>query len=136
MATAGQSVGLLLENPTPVKRGHVGSNVDSLPLVTDRFPAQVFWISPQPLEAYSRIEVLCGTQSRCGDAERITKVIDPISLEADQTDAGHVDDSQVAEIVIRTDTPMCIDPFGIVPELGRFAVLQGRRIAGGGVIAG
>ena len=135
LVTAGQSASLLLEDSIPVERGYIGSDVDSIPLVTDRLPAKVFWISPQPLEVNSRIEVLCGTQSRCGHAEKIAKVIDPISLEINKTDTGHMDDSQVAEITIRTDIPMCTDSFDVVPELGRFAILRDGRITGGGVIA-
>ncbi len=135
MASAGQSVGLLLEDPAPVKRGHVGWNVDSAPSVTNQLSAKVFWIGPRSLEANDRIEVLCGTQSRQGHAENITRVIDPISLETDQTGAARLDDSRVAEITIRTELPLCIDPFDVVPELGRFAILQDGRIVGGGVIA-
>lgn len=136
MATPGQSVGLLLEDPTPVKRGHVGFNVESAPLVTDRLSTRVFWIGPRSLEANGRIEVLCGTQSNRGCAERITKVIDPISLETIGTEVARLNDFQVGEIVLRTESPMCIDPFDILPELGRFAILQNGRITGGGVIAG
>lgn len=61
-------------------------------------------------------------------------MIDPMSLETIETEAACVKDSQVAEIIIRTDVPMCIDPCGVVPELGRFALLRDGRIAGGGVI--
>jgi bifunctional enzyme CysN/CysC len=135
-ATAAQSVGLLLQEAMPVTRGHVGCHAANGPLVTDEFQARMFWISPQPLAVDSRIDVLCGTQSRRGHAARITRLIDPVSLETRPTDAGRVDDSQVAEIVVHTDLPMCIDPFDVVPELGRFAILQGDRITGGGVITG
>jgi len=134
MASAGQSVGLLLEDPTPVKRGQVGSNVDDAPVATNRFSARVFWISPQSLTVKDKIEVLCGTQSCRGHIERIAKVIDPVSLAAVKTDAARLDDSQVAEIVIRTEWPVCIDPADVVPELGRFALLRDGRIGGGGVI--
>jgi len=135
MATPGQSVGLLLEEPNPVKRGHVGFNVESAPLVTDRLSTRVFWIGPRSLEANGRIEVLCGTQSHRGCVERIAKVIDPISLETIGTEVAGLNDFQVGEIVVRTESPMCIDPFDILPELGRLAILQDGRIAGGGVIA-
>ena len=37
MAIPGQSVGLVLEDPTFVRRGHVGFNVDSAPSLKDRF---------------------------------------------------------------------------------------------------
>jgi bifunctional enzyme CysN/CysC len=134
-AAAGESVGLLLEDALPVKRGQIGSDVDHSPWVTDRLPVKMFWIHPQPLEVRDRIEVLCGTQTRKACVEAITRVIDPVSLTAMETEATRLKDSQVAEAVLRTDTPICIDPFDIVPELGRFAILRRGRIVGGGVIA-
>jgi bifunctional enzyme CysN/CysC len=136
MATPGQSVGLFLEDPTPVRRGHVGFNVESAPSLTDRLSTKVFWISTRSLEVNGRIEVLCGTQIQWGCVERIAKVIDPISLETIKTEVACLNDFQIGEIVVRTESPMCIDPFDVLPELGRFAILQDGRIAGGGVIAG
>ncbi|MCP4256956.1 MAG: GTP-binding protein [Planctomycetes bacterium] len=135
MATPGQSVGLFLEDPTPVSRGHVGFNVESAPSLSDRLSTRVFWIGTRSLEANGRIKVLCGTQTQWGRVERIAKVIDPISLETIKTEAACLNDFQMSEIVIRTESPMCIDPFDVLPELGRFAILQDGRIVGGGVIA-
>ncbi|MHC4564206.1 MAG: GTP-binding protein [Planctomycetota bacterium] len=135
LATPGQSVGLYLKDPNPVKRGHVGFNIDSAPSVTKRLSARVFWIGPRSLEANGRIEVLCGTQSHRGCVERIARVIDPISLETIETENDRLNSLQVGEIVVRTERPMCIDRFDILPELGRFAILQDGRIAGGGVTA-
>jgi len=135
MATSGQSVGLLLGDPTPVRRGHVGFNVESAPLVTDRLSTRVFWIGSRSLEANGRIKVLCGTQNYRGSVERITKVIDPFTLETIGTEVAHLNGFQVGEIIVRTESPMCIDPFDILPELGRFAILQDGKVAGGGVIA-
>lgn len=138
MATPGQSVGLLLKDPTHVKRVHVGFNVESAPLITDRFSTRIFWIGTQSLKANSGIEVLCGTQSQRDNVERIAKVIDPVSLETIETEAACLNDFQVGEIVVRTESLMCIDLFlfDILPELGRFAILQDGKVAGGGVIAG
>lgn len=136
MATSGQSVGLFLINPTPVKRGHVGFNIESGPLVTDRLLTRVFWISPRALKAKGRIEVLCGTQSNQGCVERIAEVIDPFSLETVGTEVACLSDFQVGEITIRLESPMCVDPFNVLPELGRFAILQDGRIMGGGVVTG
>ena len=136
VAKTGQCVGLFLEDPTPVNRGHVGFDGDNAPVTTDHLTARVFWISPRPLETKGRIEVLCGTQSHRGCVERIVSVIDPVSLKAMDAEAARLDDSQVAEVVIRTDSPVCVDPFDVVPELGRFALVQDGRIVGGGVITG
>lgn len=132
-APAGHCVGVLLQDAASVDRGHIGFDANHAPVVTDRFAARVFWIHPRPLAVNDEIEILCGTQRRCGHAENITRVIDPVSLKAAKTETTRIEDSQVAEITIRTDSSLCIDPFDVVPELGRFAILQDKRIAGGGV---
>jgi bifunctional enzyme CysN/CysC len=134
VATAGQSVGIFLQDAAPVERGHVGFDGDNAPVITRRLTARVFWISPRPLAVNDGIEILCGTQSRGAHVESVARVVDPVSLKVIETEATRLDDSQVAEVIIRTDSPICIDPFDAVPELGRFAILQNRRTAGGGVI--
>jgi len=133
VAVAGQSVGLRLQDHVPVERGHVGFDEDNAPTFTDRFTARVFWISPGPLEVNATIEVLCGTQHRRGHVEHIARVIDPASGDAVKARAACLYDSQIAEVSIRTDSHICVDPF--TPELGRFAILQAGRIVGGGVMA-
>ncbi len=133
-AAAGQCVAILLQDIGSVERGHVGFEVGNAPMITDRFAARVFWISPRPLAVKDEIQILCGTQSRCGQVETITRVIDPVTLETAGTETPQVEDSQVAEITLRTSSPLCIDSFDVVPELGRFAILQDGRIVGGGMI--
>jgi sulfate adenylyltransferase subunit 1 (EFTu-like GTPase family) len=134
-ATAGQCVGIVLRDGAAIERGQVGFRRNEAPLITDRLPARAFWISPQPLDARARIEILCGTQSRDGCVEAITTVIDPVSLEANESQATRLDDSQVGEITIHTGAPLCLDPFDGGSELGRFAILRSGRIAGGGILA-
>lgn len=134
LAVRGQSVALLLEDPVPVERGQIGSDVGGTPCVTKRFSARVFWIAAQPLQIGDRIEVLCGTQNRSCRVEIIAKAVDPMSLETAEISPPRMHDTQVADIVIQSDTPMCVDLFERVPELGRLALLQNGRIAGGGVV--
>lgn len=135
-AVEGQCVGLLLESSTPIDRGQVAFERDHAPLITDWFAAKVFWISERPLQLTEGAEILCGTQTRTATIESIVGVIDPVLLEPAPTSATRLEDSQVAEVTIRTDEPVCVDTFDAVPEAGRFALLQHGRIAGGGVIVG
>jgi bifunctional enzyme CysN/CysC len=132
-AIAGQCVEVLLRNATAVERGHVGFDDAHAPVITDRLTARVFWIHPRPLAVSDEVEILCGTQCRRGYVESITRLVDPVSLQVMQTEAACLEDSQVAEVTLRTDAPVCIDPFDVVPELGRFAILQNGRTVGGGI---
>ena len=73
------------------------------------------------------------TQRRSAQIEKISKIIDPVSLKVMCTDAYQLADSQVANVEIKLDSPMCVDPFDRLLELGRFAMVQDGRITGGGI---
>jgi bifunctional enzyme CysN/CysC len=133
-ATTGQCVGILLQNAGSVERGHVGFDGHTPPIITDQLAARVFWISPQPLERNAEVGVLCGTQDCRGRVERVIRLIDPVSLAAIETGAARLNDSQVAEVIIAMNSLICVDSCDITPGLGRFALLQGGRIGGGGVV--
>lgn len=134
MATAGHCVGVLLQDAAPVERGCVGFDANCAPMIVYQFTARVFWVSPGPLALNDRIEILCGTQNIGGRVENIAQVINPVSLGVTKVGGARLEDSQVAEVVLRTDSPTCIDPFDTVPELGRFAILRDGRVAGGGIV--
>lgn len=134
LAKTGACVGLFLEDPAPIERGHIGFDDTNVPHITDRFTARIFWIHPKPLGMQDRIEILCGTQSGRGHVESISGAIDPIFLKATERETTSIADSHVAEVIIQMDSPICVDPFDTIPELGRFAIIRDKRIAGGGVM--
>jgi len=133
-AEAGQSVALFLQDPTGVERGQVGFDISHPPLTIDYLIADVFCIGTEPLRPGGKIDILCGTQRCSAQIEKISEIIDPVSLKIICTNADQLTDSQVASVKIKLDSPMCVDPFDRLPELGRFAIVQDDRIAGGGII--
>jgi sulfate adenylyltransferase subunit 1 (EFTu-like GTPase family) len=112
----------------------VGFNVRRPPLTTNYLIADVFWIGTEPLRLGEKMDILCGTQRCSAQIEKISEIIDPVSLRIICTNADQLTDSQVASVKIKLDSPMCVDPFDRLPELGRFAIVQDDRIAGGGII--
>lgn len=133
-AESGESVAIVLEDTTNVERGQVGFNICQRPLITDCLTANVFWIGAEPLQTSGKIDILCGTRRCSARIENISKIIDPASLKVICTDADKLTDSQVASVKIKLDSPMCVDPFDKLPELGRFAIVRNGRITGGGVV--
>ena len=133
-AESGESVALVLEDASNVERGQVGFDIHHPPLRTDYLVSDVFWIDTKPLRPGGKIDILCGTQHRSAQIEKISKIIDPVSLKVIYTDAEQLTDSQVASVKIKLDSTMCVDPFDRIPELGRFAIVQHGRIAGGGIV--
>jgi bifunctional enzyme CysN/CysC len=135
MATMGQCVGVFLQDAIPVARGCVGHDISHAPAIVSQFTARLFWVATRPLVLNSDVEVLCGTQSVHGHVVNIANVIDPVSLKVAEAPTTRLDDSLMADVTIRVDAPICIDPFEVVPGLGRVALLQDGRIAGGGITA-
>ncbi|MBW7989258.1 MAG: GTP-binding protein [Planctomycetes bacterium] len=133
-AESGESVAIVLENTTNIERGQVGFDIRHPPLITDYLTADVFWIGTEPLRTGRKIDFLCGTRRCSAQVENISKIISPVNLEVICTDADELQDSQVASVKIKLDSPVCVDPFDKLPELGRFAIVQNGRITGGGVV--
>ncbi len=134
VAESGQSVALVLKDATNVERGQVGFDIRHPPLITDYLTADVFWIGAEPLQTNGKIDILCGTQRCSAQIENISKIISPALLKVICTDADELQDSQVASVKIKLVSPMCVDPFDKLPELGRFAMVRNGRITGGGVV--
>jgi len=133
-AESGQSIALVLKDPTNVERGQVGFDINNPPMTTDYLIADVFWIDTEPLRPGNKIDILCGTRRCSAQIENISKIISPANLEVTCTDAEELQDSQVASVKIKLDSPICVDQFDKIPELGRFAIVQNGRITGGGVV--
>jgi len=133
-AESGESVAIVLKDATNVERGHVGFDIRHPPLITDYLTADVFWIGAEPLQTNGKIDFLCGTRRCSAQIENISKIISPVNLEVICTNADELQDSQVASVKIKLDSPVCVDPFDKLPELGRFAIVQNGRITGGGVV--
>ncbi len=134
VAESGQSVALALEDATNVERGQVGFDIHQPPLTTDYLIADLFWIGTKPLRTGRKIDFLCGTLQCSAQIEKISKIIDPASLKVTCINAKQLTDSQVGNVEIKLDSPICVDPFDKIPELGRFAIAQNGRIMGGGII--
>jgi len=60
--------------------------------------------------------------------------LDAVTLESGSGGAGEVKVHEVAELRLRVRRPIAFDAGGKVPALGRFVLMRGRRIGGGGVI--
>lgn len=131
-ANSGESVVLTLEDIKYLERGQVGFNVCHPPLTTDFLIAKVFWLGVDSLKPTDKIDILCGTQRCRGHVEKIMDIINPISPDIDCSRFDQLAESQIANIGIKLDFPICIDLFDKLPGLGKFGLLQDNRIVGGG----
>ncbi|MBV9106626.1 MAG: adenylyl-sulfate kinase [Verrucomicrobia bacterium] len=136
MASAGESIGLILTEPVFVERGHIGSHDTETPIETKRFRARVFWMGDSPFSIGKRYNVKLLTQEIECQLVSVDRVIDATSLE---TVAGlrlSVMKNEVAEVTIQARSPLVMDNHDKVDTSGRFVVVDDRDVAGGGIIFG
>jgi bifunctional enzyme CysN/CysC len=131
---AGRQVAVTLEDELFVERGQVGAPLTDKPFEARTFTARVFWIHDKPLRSGELIPLKLGTQQAEARILGIQRTLDAVTLESGTGTTGEVKVHEVAEIRMRVRRPIAFDVGGKVPALGRFVLMRGRRIGGGGVI--
>lgn len=131
--SAGMSVGITLEDEFFNKRGEFISHRENPPLITDVFKANVFWMGKKPLQKEKKYKLKLATQEVESQIVAINKVIDATSLQTLE-DAHEVKINDVAEITIKTKENISFDEFKNNQNTGRFVLVEGYDVSGGGII--
>ncbi len=136
-ASAGESIGLTLTEQIFVARGAVASLESSPPFELSTFHARVFWLGRTPLLPERTYRLKLATQEVECRVQSIEKVIDASTLEtiARPAEAG-VGRHEVAELTLHTKKPIAFDTHAEVAAMGRFVLVDGLEVSGGGIIAG
>jgi bifunctional enzyme CysN/CysC len=129
-----QSVAVTLEDELFLERGQIGAPASDHPHEARTFTARVFWIHRDPLRAGEIIPLKLGTQQAEARVLGVQRTLDAVTLETGTGTTGEVKVHEVAEVRMRVRRPIAFDVGGKVPSLGRFVLMRGRRIGGGGVI--
>ncbi len=131
--SAGESVGITLDDRIFVERGHLGSHEKNLPMLSNVFRANIFWLSHSPMKVGNTYRVRYGTIEATVSVQSIDTLIDTGDLEK-QEGATEVARNAVAEITLRARDMLPIDPYEDNAKLGRLVIYDGYDVAGGGLI--
>lgn len=131
---AGMSVGITVEDEFFNKRGEVISHIDSKPISSDNFRANIFWMGKTPLVKNKKYKLKLATQEVECNIVSIKKVIDATTL-ANIKNALEVKINDVAEVVIKTKEKISFDEFKFNQNTGRFVIVDGYDVSGGGIIS-
>ncbi|MBU3941973.1 MAG: GTP-binding protein [Nanoarchaeota archaeon] len=134
MAEAGESIGITTEDQLFIERGNVISHPDNLPKVTDRIKANVFWMSKKDFNINEIITLKSATQEVSAKIEKIEKKINSSTLEEIKEDIDTLRNNEVGTMIIKTLSPVVVDDFNYVPELGRFVFEKNMITCAGGII--
>ena len=130
---AGMSIGIIVEDEFFYNRGDIISHKDNIPTVTDTFTGNLFWMGKNDLEKNKKYKLKLATLEIECEIARIDKVIDASSLETIEN-AERVKRNDVAEITIKTKTPIALDEFKNIQTTGRFVLVDDLDVSGGGII--
>ncbi len=136
-AGAGESVGIILTEQIFVERGAVAALETAPPIELNRFRARLFWLGRKPFSKGKTYKLKLATQeAECG-IESIEKVIDASTLETISRAQNEifVGRHEVAELTIRTKRPVAFDIHSEIVPTGRFVIVDGFEVAGGGIVA-
>lgn len=130
---AGQSIGITLDEQIFVERGEIATHQEHLPSVSTAFRANLFWLGKRPLERGRKYQLRVANKEVDCEVATIHRIIDTMDL-AQQQGSMTVNKNQVAELTLRTKTPVAFDLSASFEATGRFVLVDEYDIAGGGII--
>jgi bifunctional enzyme CysN/CysC len=136
-AAAGESIGITLTEQIFVERGAVAALETSPPYELSRFKAKLFWLGRNPFSKGRTYKLKLATQEAEVGIESIEKVIDASTLETISRSHNEifVGRHEVAELTLRTKRPVAFDTHSEIVPTGRFVIVDGFEVAGGGIVA-
>ena len=132
-ASAGQSVGVTLDEQLFIERGHLISHESHPPVETDVFRAHIFWLGREPLKAGKTYRMKLANTEAPVTVQSIDNVIDTGDLS--QRAGEQVERNAVAEVTIRSRKMLALDEFRDNQKTGRFVLIDGYDISGGGIVS-
>lgn len=133
-AQAGESIGITLDQPIYVERGHIASHDDERPMLSNVFRARIFWLSRSPLTVGNLYKIRFGTGEFGVSVQSIDTMIDTQDLSHDD-DARSVERNMVADVTLRARRQLAIDPYEFDDAMGRIVLYDESEVAGGGIIS-
>lgn len=137
-ASAGESIGITLNEQIFVARGSVAALESAPPFELSSFKARLFWLGRQPFAKGKMYKLKLATQEVECQIESIEKVIDASTLEtvSRRPEEAFVGRHEVGELTLHTRKPIAFDVHAEIVPTGRFVIVDGFDVSGGGIIAG
>jgi bifunctional enzyme CysN/CysC len=134
-AASGESIGVTLSEQIFVERGAVAALETAPPYELNRFKARLFWLGRAPFAKGKTYKLKLATQEVECEIDSIERLIDSSTLETISRSEAFVDRNEVAELTLRTKRPIAFDVHAEIIATGRFVIVDGFEVAGGGIIA-
>ena len=130
---SGFAAGFTLTEQIYATRGELISKAgEPAPESASEFKAAVFWLGNEPLSPDRSYFIKVGTARTTLRLKKVTKLLDTSSLESRKGDK--VGKFEAAECIFEAGKPLSFDIIGENQETGRFVIVSGYEIRGGGII--
>lgn len=133
-AVAGECIGVTMGDAVFLDRGSILCLPDEEPALVDIITANIFWMSKEKFTMGRKLTMRCATQETGCRIECIKKRIDSSTLDIIEENAELLENLEVAEVVIKTKSPVAVKYFNDVQELGRFILEAEGNVCAGGII--
>jgi bifunctional enzyme CysN/CysC len=135
-AGAGESIGITLTEQIFVERGALAALETAPPYELTRFKARLFWMGREPFKKGRPYKLKLATQEAEVEIDHIDKVIDASTLDIVSRHQKEifVGRHEVGELTLRTRRPIAFDAHSEIIATGRFVIVDGFDVAGGGII--
>ncbi len=131
-ASAGESIGITLTEPLFIERGEIISHEEQPPLSGARIQTRLFWMGNRHLVPGRDYTLKLVTQEIPCQVASIGPVVDTASLQVGwQSEVGR---NEVATVSLDPKRPVAYDEFSQIEETGRFVLVDGFDVAGGGIL--
>ncbi|HEY8926263.1 MAG TPA: GTP-binding protein [Polyangia bacterium] len=130
---AGWSTGFTLSEEIYVTRGELMSHADQPPKVSTRLRANLIWLGRKPFLQGRDYKLKLHTMATPVRIHKLLKVIDASEV-GGQLEKDNVGRHDVADVILETRSPVAFDLIGESEATGRFVIVDGYDVAGGGII--
>ncbi|MBI5543397.1 MAG: 50S ribosome-binding GTPase [Deltaproteobacteria bacterium] len=132
-ARCGEAVGLTFADELFVERGEVVGTGEPA-IAAAELRASLFWLGQRPLALGGQYLLKLGTAEVEARVTAIEERIDCSTLEVLERSASKVEAPEAATVLFELRRPIAAEPFESNPLLGRFVVVDGGFVAGGGIV--
>ena len=132
--SAGDSVSITLKDQIFIERGEICTRPSEPIKRANRIRANIIWMGKNDFEKDKKYKLKLATQEITCSLEKIENLVNPTSLSFVSKKSLKVAQNEIAQIIISLKTPLCFDVFQDITETGRFVILDGCNVCGGGII--
>jgi bifunctional enzyme CysN/CysC len=134
MASAGAAAGFTLADELYVPRGEIAARADEeRPLVTTRLRVSLFWLGRQDLVTDREYMLKLGTARVPVRVESFERSLDASTLVATESPSSLARNG-VADCILKLGRALAFDAASVIPETGRFVLVDDYEIRGGGIV--